>query len=94
LRGILSCLFTRNLNLTDFAEKILVKIKTRKQVPASEWRALVKKFNVTVSNYEHCLQRLKAIGMICKEKGAYQLSSDFSRFLSQTAEIWQEWRAS
>jgi len=94
LRGVLSCLFTRNLHLIDLAEKVLSEIKTRKQVPASEWRALVKKFNVTVSNYESCLQRLKAVGMVRREKGMYTLSSDFSRFLSQTAEIWHEWRAS
>ena len=94
LRGVLSCLFTRNLHLIDLAEKVLSEIKARKQVPASEWRTLVKKFNVTVSNYESCLQRLKAAGMVRRERGMYTLSSDFSRFLSQTAEIWHEWRAS
>lgn len=80
--------------MIDLAEKILAEIKARKQVPASEWRVLVKKFNVTVSNYESCLQRLKAAGMVREERGQYQLSSDFSRFLSQSAEIWHEWRAS
>jgi len=64
LRGVLSCLFTRNLHLIDLAEKMLSEIKARKRIPSSEWRALVKKFNVTVSNYESCLQKLKAAGLV------------------------------
>jgi len=94
LRGILSCLFTRSLHLINLAEKILGEIKARKQVPASEWRTLMQKFGVTVSNYESCLGKLRAAGLVRREKGVYTLSSDFSRFLMQAAEIWHEWRAS
>jgi hypothetical protein len=65
----LSRLFTKNVHLTDLAEKISAGIKSRKQAPASERRALIAKFNVTVFNYESCLQRLKAAGMVRKERG-------------------------
>jgi len=94
LRGVLSCLFTKNLQLIDLAEKILTEIKSRKQVPDSEWKTLVKRFDVTVSNYESCLQRLKAAGIVRKERGIYSLSNDFSRFLNTASEIWLDWRAS
>jgi hypothetical protein len=94
LHGILQCLFFKSPLLIDLAEELLAEIKTRKQLPASEWKTLVQKFNVTVSNYESCLQRLKAAGIVRKEKGIYSLSNDFSRFLNAVSEIWMDWRAS
>jgi predicted transcriptional regulator len=93
LRGVLNCLFYKNPSLVDLAEKLLTEIKKRKGLPASEWKECIKKFKTTISSYESCLQRLKAAGLIRRERGIYYLSGDFSRFLNAAAEIWMEWRA-
>jgi hypothetical protein len=92
LRGLLRCIFWRNLALVDLAERLLKELKERREIPASEWRRLMKKYGVTQSNYSSCLQRLKGAGMIRRESGFYRLSNDFSNWMDESRKIWLDWR--
>ena len=60
LEGLLRGIFFRNLLLVDVAKRLLNEVKERKTVPASEWNQLMTKYNLSLSNYESVMQRLRA----------------------------------
>lgn len=92
LRGLLRCIFWRNLALIDLAEQFLKDLKLQHQISASEWKRLVKKYGVTQSNYSSCLQRLKGAGMIRRESGSFYLSNDFANWMNESSRMWFDWR--
>lgn len=94
IQGLLRGVFFRNLLLVDIAKRLLNEVKERREVPASDWKQLMMKYNLTVSNYESAMQRLRGAGMLRKEKGVWTLSSDFAKYLTTAAELWYDWKGS
>jgi DNA-binding IscR family transcriptional regulator len=80
--------------LVDVAKRLLNEVKERKTVPASEWNQLMTKYNLSLSNYESVMQRLRAAGMLRKEKGVWSLSSDFAKYLTTASQLWYDWKGS
>lgn len=95
-RNLLECIFheSRNLHLISIAEQLLVHIKNEGLID-SEWKIyLEKNADITYSNYQSSLQKLRRVGLVRKERGVYRLSHDFSTFLNRASDCWTRFLAS
>lgn len=91
LQNLLECLFheSRSIHLVHVAEKILLYVKNNSGLEAKDWRKFLElNPDLTYSNYQSALQKLRSIGLLRREHGRYRLSPDFSTFLNNASSCW------
>jgi hypothetical protein len=91
LHNLLECVFheSRNLHLAHVAERILLHVKSNGGLEAGDWRKFLElNRDLTYSNYQSALQKLRSIGLLRREHGRYRLGPDFSTFLNNASSCW------
>jgi len=91
LQNLLACMFheSRSVHLVHVAERILLHVKSNGGLEAGGWRRFLElNPDLTYSNYQSALQKLRSIGILRREHGRYWLSPDFSTFLNTASSCW------
>lgn len=92
LKEILGCLLWKKPNLSEPATKFLEIIRQENGVEDSYWTEFCRSNNITISQYNSIIRKLRGAGLVYKKDSIWKPSTNFENFLKQVVHIMEEWR--
>jgi len=90
LDSLMECIFYKNPRLVKVAKAIFDETVRKGHYDASRWKSFIQEHEVKESGYYAVISRLSALGLIKRNRRRYYISRDFSRFLDNSAQVWDE----